>query len=288
MNKKLIFIENGGNGEKRIIIYNGIMLNPNVGITKNKELCDYIFMDFRDFNKAKNYKPKYFKKLIIIDYRDKPHEIFNIPCLKYFKRSVVNKKKIGGDGTFVKYNREIIPISYCLKNEVLKFKNIHNYERNVDISVFFPPENRPQYRYKMASFIKKNLSEYNIHVGLCGARGEKGRNNIQKDYYEKMFHSKIVVTCNPCTWEGDYRTWEGLSTGAMVMVDKMITPIINPLINNKHVVFYDRDDFLKLKKQILFYLKNPDLIKKIAKEGNDYALSFHKASDRIDEILSHL
>mgnify|MGYP001288080589 CR=1 FL=1 len=45
-----------------------------------------------------------------------------------------------------------------------------------------------------------------------------GRNSIQMDYYEKMFHSKIVVTCNPDNWEGDYRTWEALSTGSLVFV----------------------------------------------------------------------
>ena len=54
------------------------------------------------------------------------------------------------------------------------------------------------------------------------------------------------------------------------------------------VIFYNRNNLLELKEKILFYLKNPELIKKIAKEGNNYALQFHKPSDRIDEILSQL
>ena len=45
-----------------------------------------------------------------------------------------------------------------------------------------------------------------------------------------MLPSKIVVTCNPTGWEGDYRTWEALTSGALILVDKMITPLINPLI----------------------------------------------------------
>ena len=68
-----------------------------------------------------------------------------------------------------------------------------------------------------------------------------------------MLPSKIVVTCNPTGWEGDYRTWEALTSGALILVDKMITPIINPLINGKHVVFNDLNNLMELKNKILFY-----------------------------------
>ena len=108
------------------------------------------------------------------------------------------------------------------------------------------------------------------------------------NYYEKMFNSKIVVTCNPDNWEGDYRTWEALSSGALVFVDKMLTPITNPLINEKHIIFYNRNNFQELKEKILFYLNNPDLAKDISQQGNQHALKYHKPSDRIDEILSYL
>jgi len=287
MNIKLIYIENDRMfGAKKNIIYNGLLINPKIRLTENKDLCDYIFMNFRDFKKAQHYKPEYKKKLIVIDYRDN-NNIFDIQCFKYFKRSVVNKNSL----TFIKYNREIIPITYCLKNEVLEFKNIHDYDRYIDISIFFETNSKESvdtYRNLITNFIKKNFSNYNTHIGICGSKGKIGRNSIQKDYYEKMFHSKIIVTCNPAQWEGDYRTWEALSSGAMVMVDKMITPVTNPLIDEKHVIFYDINNLIELKKKILFYLKNQDLIKKIAKEGNNYALAFHKTSDRIDEILSHL
>ena len=85
MNKKLIFIENVNiKGAKKNILYNGLLANINVLITKDIDLCDYIFLDFRDFNKIKNYKSDYLKKLVIIDYRDGPNEVFNTKCLKYF------------------------------------------------------------------------------------------------------------------------------------------------------------------------------------------------------------
>jgi hypothetical protein len=282
MNKLSIFIEKDDiEGDKKWIIYDGLVNNPNVKITKDIDTCDYIFLTFRDFSKVN--KKEFYKKLIIIDYRDDPKQILNVPCFKYFKRSVINKKYM----KFVNYNREIIPISYCLKQDVLNFTNIFDYNRDIDICVFFQP-GKKSYRSRLASFIKNHFKEYNIFVGICGNDGKVGRTTIQMDYYKKMFHSKIVITCNPDNWEGDYRTWEALSTGTLVFVDKMKTPIVNPLINKKHVVFYDRNDFFKLKNDILFYLNNLDLAKNISNEGYLYALKYHKPSDRINEILSHL
>ena len=45
---------------------------------------------------------------------------------------------------------------------------------------------------------------------------------------------------------------------------------------------------MELKNKILFYLNTPSLRTKIARDGNMYALKYHKPSNRIDEILSHL
>lgn len=284
MNKKLIFIENENIvGTKKNILYNGLLANNNVIISKDINLCDYIFLDFRDFDKIKKYKRDYLKKLIIIDYRDNPNKVVNTECLKYFKRSVVNKKNM----KLINYNKEVIPISYCLKQEVLQYKNLFEYDRYIDIAIFFRTSGS-KYRNKISRFIKKNFNNYNIFVGLSGNNGSIGRNSIQRDYYEKMFHSKIVVTCNPDNWEGDYRTWEALSTGALVFVDNMLTPIINPLINEKHIIFYDKNNLLELKEKILFYLNNSELAKKISQQGNHHSLKYHKPSDRIDEILSYL
>ena len=284
MNKKLIFIENENIvGAKKNILHNGLLSNINVSITKDIDLCDYIFVDFRDFNKIKNYKSGHLKKLVIIDYRDSPYAVLNIKCLKYFKRSVVNKRNM----KLTNYNREIIPISYCLKEEVLQFENLFEYDRYIDIAIFFTTSGG-SYRNKIARFIKEKFSNYNIFVGLSGSDGSVGRNSIQMDYYEKMFHSKIVVTCNPDNWEGDYRTWEALSTGSLVFVDNMITPIKYPLINEEHVIIYDKNNLLELSEKIMFYLNNLELAKKISKQGNQHALKYHKPSDRIDEILSYL
>lgn len=291
MNKFSIFIEKKGIvGEKKNILYNGLITNPRVKISEQRNVCDYIFIDFRDFDALGKYTMEHFKKMIIIDFRDQAN-IINIPCFKYFKRSVVNKNLM----KFREYNREIIPISYCIRNESLNldpFKHIRESERDTDIGIFFPCNDKiNQNRLiskEIARYIFDNFKNYKTHVGLCGKKGPKGRNSIQSEYFEKMFHSKIVVNCNPDDWEGDYRTWEALSSGALVFVDNMITPVIHPLVHGKHVIFYDRNNRSDLKTKLLYYLNHPDLARKIAIQGNKFAIDHHKPSDRIDEILNHL
>jgi len=271
-------------GEKKYVLYEGVVNNPRTLLVNTIEACDYILVDFRDIPDHKKTIEKYHYKTIIVDYSDGPAHIYNVPCWKYFKRSVINKK----DSTFHIYDRAVFPIAYCIKTECLEFKQILDYSRNIDIAVFFETKGdyHHLYRSKMAAFIKENFADYNIHVGICGVNGEIGRSSIQKEYYEKMFHSKIVITCNPDNWEGDYRTFEAISTGTLVMVDQMKTPKINPLVDGKHIIYYDRENLEELKEKVAFFLKNNEVRTKIAEEGYTYTLQYHKAADRINEILS--
>jgi hypothetical protein len=39
-----------------------------------------------------------------------------------------------------------------------------------------------------------------------------------------MRAARIVVTCNPGDWEGDFRTWEALASGAAVVRDRLYAP----------------------------------------------------------------
>ena len=280
-------------GEKKVI-YNGLLNNKKVILTNRISNCDYIFLDFRDVNPIfikflRKYK--LLRKTVMIDFRDSKDDVFPFPVLKYFKRSIVDKSDMR-NLKIQKYRREIIPISYSIKEEILRmpeFTNIESNSRHIDISIFFQIKNPNRiYRDKVANFIKNNFSNLNIHVGIVGKIGETGRNTIQKAYYNKMLHSKIVVTCNPNNWEGDYRLFEALASGAFVFVDKMKTPIKNPFINEEHLIYYDILDLEELKEKILYYLEHNEERKKIALNGNKYAKKYHMSRNRVDEILSHL
>ena len=271
------------------IILDGINRLNNIKIVSDIKEADYIFYIIQsskelDINhlEIKNIDPN---KLIIIDYSDST-KIKNIKNKFYFKRSCVNKQNL----TFIKNNT--IPISFCLKKQVLDFSfHTRTSERDYDISIFFDPYKNHEgstFRYKMAKFINDNFKNYKIKVGLIGENGKIGRNTIQEEYFEQMKNSKIIITCNPDDWEGDYRLFESLSCKCLVFSDKMITPVINNFIDKKHLIYYDRNNLEILKENLLYYLNNKDLIDEISENGYLHALKYHKPEDRILEIINKL
>jgi glycosyltransferase involved in cell wall biosynthesis len=226
---------------------------------------------------------------VIIDYRDDMRKVYPNQALAYFKRSVVDKANF----RFHQFSREVIPISYSVRNEFLDHGAIWNAERNIDIAVFFNPSpalNKTQkiyYRTQVAQYVAREFETLNIFVGILGKSGASGRNSYQAEYFELMQRCKIVVTCNPDRWEGDYRLFEALCSGALVIVDNMLTPLANSFKHRSHLVYYDREDISVLGNLIREFLSDSKERERIAKNGHSYTLEKHTASSRIDEILDH-
>ena len=274
-------------GELNHILKDGVRLNSRTELVDSFEECDFVFADHRHLNGRSGYEGNVSDwsgdKLIVVDYSDQPN-LFDVDCLHYFKRSSVLK----GEGKFRNYSREVRPISYCVKNDWLDYDTNYAEERDIDISVFFRKESERikggmTNRELVASFVDEYFKHKNIHVGIVDTDGEAGRMNVGKEYVDKMLRSKIVVNCNPDDWEGDYRLFETLSCGSLALVDKMITPAVNPFEHRKHLVYYDSLEHLG--NEIEYYLENDEERKMIANNGYTYALEYHKTSDRIDEIL---
>lgn len=277
-------------GEYNHILKDGIKLNSDTELVETFEEADYMFLDFRHLSKQSGYnysniKEEWWSKGVVVDYKDSSN-LLTSKGIAYFKRSVVNKKT----HTFVEYPRKVFPISYCIKNHCLEFNPKPCRDREYDIAVFFRVPSKMNKvgmynRALVAEFITEKFSHKKIWVGIAGFDGEGGRMNTEvNEYYSTMLNAKIVVNCNPDWWEGDYRLFEALSCGCMVMSDPMITPVENPFVNEKHLVYYDT--FESLFNKVNFYLDNIDKLETIAKQGYDYSMKFHKSSDRINQILS--
>ena len=103
-----------------------------------------------------------------------------------------------------------------------------------------------------------------------------------------MLESKIVVTCNPLEWEGDFRLFEALACGALVFVDKMSNPAVESLRDNDHLVYYDRDDMPGLVKKLKYYLGNENARKQVSDNGYRQAQENFKPADLIRRILGQL
>lgn len=111
---------------------------------------------------------------------------------------------------------------------------------------------------------------------------------INTAYYDVLKHSKIIITANPPDWEGDYRLWEALLTGNLVLCDDMVLPkmLKFPLIHQRHLIFYKTLDELEM--YLNYYLVHDGEREKIGKEGREYVICHHTFDHCLNEILNHL
>ena len=80
------------------------------------------------------------------------------------------------------------------------------------------------------------------HVGILGSKGEIGRQHVQDEYVNMLGRSKIVVTCEPDEWEGDYRLQEAISSGAVVLSNRHVVPPPNV---HREREFVSKDDLFR-------------------------------------------
>ena len=272
-------------GELKNILIAGVHGNSRTSLCDDAEVADYVFVDFRHLINH-GVCITHPEKTVIIDYRDQPESIFSYPAMSYFKRSVVDPTT----RKFLQYNREVYPISYCVKDDYCRLGSLHKASRDIDIAVFFDAEQIPDeahdyHRTTIAQLIKNEFGDLKIFVGLSGKNGKLGRNQFQQSYFELMTRSKIVVTCNPDRCEGDYRLFEALSSGSLVISDKMKTPVVNQFVDREHLVYYDKNELGNLVDSIKGLLENDAERTKIAANGYKHAMRFHCTTNRIDEIL---
>lgn len=100
-----------------------------------------------------------------------------------------------------------------------------------------------------------------------------------------MRRAKVVVTCNPTGWEGDFRLFEALSSGALVMVDRMGTPYHHPLIDGEHIVYYDHTNKTDVLEKLHHCLTHPHWARKVGVKGYAHVLRHHRAVSMVDYIL---
>ncbi|MEM7561566.1 MAG: glycosyltransferase [Pseudomonadota bacterium] len=275
-------------GELTHVILGGISRNHRTVLWDDIESADLVVYDFRHFQ-HQYYDEAFAHKSVIVDYQDNAHSILSQTSALYFKRSIVDRET----KSLVKYQREVDPIAYFIRNDYLNHidSGISDRKRDIDIAAFFDPNEdieraRNRYRATVAQTIKTRFPDRNVFAGVAGEKGPAGRNHFQTNYFDIMQRSKIVVTCNPDRWEGDYRLFESLASGAMVMVDTMLTPVIHPFVDDKHLVYFDRENMDTLIKKIQRLLDRPEQCRAIAASGLNHALKYHKTENRIDEILT--
>lgn len=104
-------------------------------------------------------------------------------------------------------------------------------------------------------------------------------------YFDQMRSARIVVTVNPPNWEGDFRLWETLATGALVLVDPIYVPHPHELVDGEHVVYFSNTNQSDLFAKLDYYRAHPREAQRIATNGYFHAMKFHRTVSCMDYVL---
>jgi len=126
---------------------------------------------------------------------------------------------------------------------------------------------------------QKNLTAY---IGLAGEAARDGRRGVKSEYIEALLGTKIVVVTQRDCWEDHYRLFEALVSGAMVLMDRMLS-LPAGLENGTSVVEFTSEE--SLRSLIWHYLDNPDERRAVAREGRRVAMTRHRSWHRMEEIV---
>ena len=267
------------------------------------------------YGKKENFQEFYDRHpqlpVVMVDYKDHAdcfygqHDIVTQEPIQYFKRSMVNTT----DRSIYTYDNYIHVghAPYCVREDLYSHMNTLDVERDIDVSCFFNPgkkidmnntikhvRSKTQTRGHARGFIADVVDQMNIehkHVGttasVCQNTGRQGididkQGSMQNVYADMLMRSKIVVTACPSNYEGDYRLFEAMSSGALVIHNRMVQPP-HGLVEDEHWVLYD--DSQQLKQKIEHFVNNPEHAQEIAQNGQQFCLQHHRPHHRIEQFL---
>lgn len=285
---KVYYVPSSWTPREYLLIKQGLENNPRVELVDSGDKSDFVFLSFAALGrKAQTFSGFPPEKTIFIDYVDRPNRVFSGSCLAYFKRSWVEMVNKGNYTTkrFVRRPANFYPLMLAIMDE---FTINEKIERDIVLSCTIRPTGGHRNRSRVLEIVRNMNIQGKKQIGSFN-QGTHRRFNApdMREYFRLLRRSRIVVTCNPSKWEGDYRTWEAFANGALVFVDRIYTPITHPLVDGEHCIIYDASNLglKKLKHRILYFLENPTQAEVIAKAGHDFTMKYHRSSNRIDEIL---
>eukprot|EP00040_Diaphanoeca_grandis_P042871 m.266257 g.266257 ORF g.266257 m.266257 type:complete len:429 (-) comp66165_c0_seq1:141-1427(-) len=115
-----------------------------------------------------------------------------------------------------------------------------------------------------------SIASYNVNFGV-DLLGENARNSPQQAYLKALRSSRIVLTCHPMPWEGDWRLAEAMASGALVITSFMLDPYPG-IKNGENVVLYNNTN--QMMQLLQWYVQHPKAATRIATAGRELALQW--------------
>mmetsp|Transcript_36187 Transcript_36187/g.75264 ORF Transcript_36187/g.75264 Transcript_36187/m.75264 type:complete len:196 (-) Transcript_36187:2168-2755(-) len=156
-----------------------------------------------------------------------------------------------------------------------------NYDNGEDKLV---NQNWAKLRSRVSALIHRYGYEnhWNVEIGIKGRGIQHGRREVHSSYVSGMLGTKIIVVTQRDRWEGHYRLFEAMVTGACVFSDFMYG-LPGGLQNGTSILLFTGGE--ELKSLIQYYLDHPDERLLVARRGREIAMTRHRSWHRMEEIV---
>lgn len=281
----------------------GLLLHPNVDLVTEEAIdtADYIVYlpGSAPWHLTECAKPSYASKLIVLDEFD-GHSLFSPSVTReqyieqyggaakpwyniYFKRSFVRRR----DGVFQGYphlvQRSVYPMTYAVAEAYIP--HVFNHQREIDILCTLRGSKHMSTRLRAQEWVAEYGKARGVKNYVSGQVNTASRTTVSVQYFQQMFNSQIIVTVNPANWEGDFRLWEAMCTGALIFVDPVFVPHPYPILDGVHVVYFSNTNKTDLFMKLDYYRSHPIEARKIAIQGYLHAMKYHRTVNLIDYVL---
>ena len=284
------------------LVREGLLLHPNVQLLDYNQIndADYIIylpgsapwhltecsnqsfssrlIVLDEFDGANEFRPRETAAEMVRDYGKDMIWYF-----MYFKRSFVARS----DGKFLNHphldKHHFYPMTYAIAEAYTQ--HIFTFQRQIEIVCTLRGSKQMSTRQRVQDWISEYVKVRDIKNAITGEINRATRVSVSKKYFEQMFNAQIIVTVNPANWEGDFRLWESMATGALVMVDPIFVPHNYPLLDGVHIVYFSNKNKTELWEKLDYYRKNKELARKIAINGYLYCMKYHRTVNLIDYVL---
>lgn len=121
-----------------------------------------------------------------------------------------------------------------------------------------------------------------VDTSIQGDRAHKGRWGVSDAYATTLLQSKIVVVTQRDQWEDHFRLFEATASGAMVLMDVMLS-LPHSLQDGASVVFFHSLE--DLQEKAMYYLAHEEERIEIARKGWEISMREHRSWHRMEEML---
>lgn len=246
-------------------------------------------------------------KVVVYDFQDSPkiERRWLKRARAYFKRSfpIGVKRKSRRQWR----PKAIFPLDFGVLHCYPEVFDRFDISRDIDVGYYFQlPSLVRKQKLRRRGNVLRCLQEadwtgYSTRIGQVTVDAIAGRRSVFEcpednqwvAYMGLLKRTKILFTAFPDRWDGDMRTWEAMSSGALCFLDRTYIPSPNYFEHGRHCFIYDATDTASVRDavQLAHTYLQPDKQSEreaIAERGRQHALRFHRSTNRIDYLFDKL